>query len=176
MVLEQKPFSVKNDKCLEIQTNSEDIEDNKKCLELLKARSTLRLYSPDASSQSISITVTPGTVAGQNLANGVNNAGAPQNAGLAINAGTAFNTGFQRYPVTLTTPLTGIPSNKIMIEPVSATGNASATVLNIKPTLTAQAADGSYGLTGYIVSFFAITAAAPANLVVTANKYVADLP
>ena len=91
MVLGQKPLQVQNEKCLEIQTNTDDIEDNKLCLETLKARKVSSIF------EQITITVIPNgssTSVGVNLANNVGG-----NAGQPLAEG--YVTGFMQYTVTV---------------------------------------------------------------------------
>ena len=174
MVLEQKPFSVQNPKCLEIQTNADDIEDNKLCLETLKARQTLRYYG-----QATITVATDGNSTGIALANGLDSTGTGVNAGSAIAPGTSWITGFQRYGVTLTTPgvaETGLATDRVMVETQSATGTdtSAPSIINIK-ALTEEQSDGTYNITGYTASFFAVAQTATnATLTITANIYVAD--
>ena len=174
MVLTQKPFSVQNDKCLEIQTNTEDIEDNKICLQSLKSRDTLRYLKTHTM-----VILTAGPTNGKMLANGtLANGSTVTNAGAVVSGTAGFSNGFQQFPVagipaTASNPtvLTGLKTNKLVIVPTGApTTPTTAEVISVSPTIT-TATDGTYTVSAYTVNFFAVAAAGGQTITFTADVY-----
>ena len=167
MVLEQKPLLIQNDKCLEIQTNSEDVEDNKLCLETLKARKVLNFL------QQVTITVVPagaGQSMGIMLANGTAPGGGGNvKAGVFLSEG--YQNGFMQYVVDVGDSGPVLPCEAAVVIPTAT--SLSVDMIHITPIFAAQNSDGNFPISSYKVTFY--YAGAPTqNLDITADLYVAQ--
>ena len=172
MVLEQKPFSVVSDKCLEIQNNAGDIEDNKLCLETLKARDN-SVYDRQAT-----VAISSATFAtARMLASGiVGDGGTTVKLAGAVGTVDRFDKGFQQFHVVLTAGekllLTGFKSHNLLIVPVSSSASFDTNIITMVPTTEVQS-DGTYDITAWTANFYAgPTASAAAIISVIVDIYV----
>ena len=178
MVLTQKPFSVHSAICAP-QTNTEDVGDNKLCLDALKTSGQWRYLKAAAFVLNSADTMNNGTA----LANGLNNANVAINAGQTNNGGTwpaapaansGFMSGYQRWvcAMTNTTPvtaaITGLPSNKLFVQVDSNSFNT----FKITPVMSAVSAEGTYSVLSWVIDLYMAAATPPASTSFDADVYI----